>query len=97
MSIGRHFRQHFVAYLALFVALSSIGYGAPTALAAPPPNDNRDNAQVLPTFPAVTEGTTVSDTDPDEKSRQMSISAALTLPPVYCPVSVWKLSSLKRK
>jgi hypothetical protein len=62
MSIGRHFRQHFVAYLALFVALSSIGYGAPTALAAPPPNDNRDNAQVLPTFPAVTEGTTVDAT-----------------------------------
>ena len=46
------------AGLALFAALA---FAAP-ALAAPPPNDNRDDAQLLPTFPAVTHGTTVDAT-----------------------------------
>ena len=46
------------AGLAFFAALA---FAAP-ALAAPPPNDNRDDAQLLPTFPAVTHGTTVDAT-----------------------------------
>src|SRR5438067_8936524 len=46
------------AGLALFAALA---FAAP-ALAAPPPNDNRDDAQLLPSFPAVVHGTTVDAT-----------------------------------
>src|SRR6476619_1014844 len=44
MSIGRHFRQHFVAYLALFFALSSTGYAAVSKLV---PNNSVGSAQVI--------------------------------------------------
>jgi hypothetical protein len=44
VSIGRHFREHFVAYLALFVALSSTGYAAVSKLA---PNNSVGSAQVI--------------------------------------------------
>ncbi|MEA2449064.1 MAG: hypothetical protein QOG63_996 [Thermoleophilaceae bacterium] len=38
-----------------------------TALAAPPPNDNRANAQVIPSLPATVDGTTVESTrEPNE-------------------------------
>ena len=43
------------------IALVGFTIASP-ALAAPPPNDNRDDAQLLPTFPAVTQGTTVDAT-----------------------------------
>jgi Collagen triple helix repeat (20 copies) len=44
VSIGRHFREHFVAYLALFVALSSTGYAAVSKLV---PNNSVGSAQVI--------------------------------------------------
>jgi hypothetical protein len=47
------------AFVTVLVALTIV---AP-ALAAPPPNDNRADAQLLPTFPTVTHGTTVDATD----------------------------------
>jgi hypothetical protein len=45
----------------LVTALVALTIATP-ALAAPPPNDNRADAQLLPTFPAVTHGTTVDAT-----------------------------------
>jgi len=44
MFIGRHLRQHFVAYLALFVALSSSGYAAVSKLV---PKNSVGSAQVI--------------------------------------------------
>jgi len=49
------------AVKSLVTALVALTIAAP-ALAAPPPNDNRADAQLLPTFPAVTHGTTVDAT-----------------------------------
>ena len=46
---------------ALLTALVALAFAAP-ALAAPPPNDNRADAQLLPSFPASTHGTTVDAT-----------------------------------
>jgi hypothetical protein len=45
----------------LLTALAALVLAAP-ALAAPPPNDNRADAQLLPTFPATAHGTTVEAT-----------------------------------
>jgi hypothetical protein len=58
----RHFAvQGRVALLATLFALP--GLTIPTAArAAPPPNDNRADAQLLPTFPSVAHGTTVDAT-----------------------------------
>jgi hypothetical protein len=60
--LRRHLRRNLIAYLALFAALSSSGYAATNRARRAAPNDNRDNAQLLPTFPTVTEGTTVDAT-----------------------------------
>ena len=46
---------------ALLTALAALALAAP-ALGAPPPNDNRADAQLLPSFPASTHGTTVDAT-----------------------------------
>jgi hypothetical protein len=45
----------------LVTALVALAFAAP-ALAAPPPNDNRADAQLLPSFPASIHGTTVDAT-----------------------------------
>jgi hypothetical protein len=45
----------------LLTALAALTFATP-ALAAPPPNDNRADAQPLPTFPSTAHGTTVEAT-----------------------------------
>jgi hypothetical protein len=52
-------RQGFLAALAVAAATTLL---PATALAAPPPNDNRANAQAIPSLPATVDGTTVEST-----------------------------------
>jgi hypothetical protein len=48
--------------LVVLLVLAALGAAAGPALAAPPPNDNRADAQVVSSMPATLDGTTVEAT-----------------------------------
>ena len=68
------------AVKSLVTALVALTIAAP-ALAAPPPNDNRADAQLLPTFPAVTHGTAsqteVASPEPSGLDGRLGLSGSV--------------------